>query len=301
MANELITGAGTRALVADAAVGDEIAQAGAGFGELVEHTGAAVAATQNLLNETGARTATALAETLVDVIAVQEKVYRDDGTLDTSVAHTRNLPLISFIDPVFYQWSSVRLQGRFYAQEFAATTDTHSYSSSGSSGYGNAGFGIVFGVGYMGAQSSSTTTDISSEVTRDSSFGQMRMNALLEPREDVTIPKPNQVIRGPRLTLIQGAIEDVIDGGTLVGRTMSMLIQYNRRNGDPIANKAISVETNGVSWSYASGPTAVTDGDGQVEITLRRDFLGEEPDVSPLEFIVSARIGLVQNSVGVTF
>ncbi|MDJ0807603.1 MAG: hypothetical protein QNJ78_12305 [Gammaproteobacteria bacterium] len=301
MANELITSAGTRALAADAAVGDEIAQAGAGFGELVEHTGAAVAATQNLLNETGSRTATALAETLVDVIAVQEKVYRDDGTLDTSVAHTRQLPLISFIDPVFYQWSSVRLQGRFYAQEFAATSDTHTYSSSSSFGYGNAGFGIVFGVGYMDARSSSTTTDINTEVTRDSSWGQMRMNALLEPREDVTIPKPNQVIRGPRLTLIQGAIEDDIDGGTLVGRSMSMLIQYNRRNGDPIANKAISVETNGVSWSFAGGPTAVTDADGQVEITLRRDFLGDEPDVSPGEFIVSARIGLVQNSVGVTF
>ncbi len=132
-------------------------------------------------------------------------------------------------------------------------------------------------------------------------FGQMRMNALLEPRQEVTIPKPNQVIRGPRLSLIQGSIEDVIDAGALVGRALSMLIQYDRCNGSPIAGKAISVETDGVAWTFANGPTAVTDGSEQVEIKLRRDFFGDEPDTNPADLIVSARIGVVQNSVGVTF
>jgi len=298
--NIMPRGAHSTALLADAAVGDEIATAGAGFGQLVERTGMAVAATQNLLNETGARTATALAQTLVDVVAVQEKVYRDDGTLDTSVAHTRQLPLISFIDPVFYKWSSVRLQGRFWANEFASETTSDTHSSSSSGGMANAGFGIILGAGYISNKSRSDSRESNIETTMDRSMGQMRMNSLLEPRDDVSIPKPNQVIRGPRLTLVQGALEDVIDGGTLTGRTLSILVQFNRRNGNPIAGKAVSIETDGVSWSYSDGPTAVTDADGQVEITLRRDFLGEEPDTSPQDFIVSARVGLVSNSTGVT-
>ena len=100
-----------RALAEDANVSDELRGAGIAFGTLVERTGAAVAATQLQLDTSSAATASALAATLVNVIAVREQVFRDDGTLDHVTNHVRPLPLISFIDPVFYQWTSVRLQG----------------------------------------------------------------------------------------------------------------------------------------------------------------------------------------------
>ncbi len=300
MANELMP-TGSRALANDAAIGDEIAQAGAGFGELVLRTGEAVAATQNQLNETGAQTASALATTVVDVIAVQEKVYRDDGTLDTSRSHVRQLPLITFIDPVFYQWSSVRLQGLFYASEFSASSTSDSYTHSDETGYGQAGIGLIFGLGYNQFNYSSDRIHRETTTDTDLSYGRVRMNALLEPRDDVGIPKPNQVIRGPRLTLIQGEILDVLDGADLTGRTMSLLIQYNRRNGSAIPGKAVSVETNGLPWSYADGPAAVTDANGQVEIQLRRDFIDEDAETTPADFIVTARVGLVSNSITVTF
>ena len=302
MANGLVPkGAGTRSLVANANVSDEIRRAGIGFGNLVERTGAAVAATQNQLNETGSRTATALATTLVDVIAVQERIFRDDGTLDTSVSHTRQLPLITLIDPVFYRWSSVRLQGLFSAREFASETSSDSSRTDTASGSGQAGFLFIFGAGANRSTTRTTSTEQTTTRTQDTSFGLMRMNALLEPRDDVTIPKPTQSIRGPRLSLIPGAITDVLDGADVTGRTMSLLIQYNRRNGTPIAGKAIAVDTDGVPWSFAGGPTAVTDADGRVEITLARQFVGEAPDTTPADFIVSARIGLVQNTITVTF
>ncbi len=100
-------------LAEDANVSDELRGAGIAFGTLVERTGAAVAATQLQLDTSSAATASALASTLVNVIAVRERVFRDDGTLDHVTNHVRPLPLISFIDPVFYQWTSVRLQGEF--------------------------------------------------------------------------------------------------------------------------------------------------------------------------------------------
>lgn len=281
-------------LAADANIADEIARAGMGFGALVERTGAAVAATQLRLDTSSAATASALASTLVNVIAVQEKVYRDDGTLDEVRTHVRPLPLISFINPVFYQWTSVRLQGMFYAKEFAASGSSTSTSTSSDSGYYGSGISMILGPGALTGSSSSTTTESTFEVATDVSFGRIRASALLEPRDDVSIPKPNQAVRGPRLALISGEIQDVTDG-----RTMSMLVQYNRRDGTPIAGKAISIETDGLPWSYVG--TGTTDATGRVEILLRRDFVDEDVDTSPSSFVISARIGLVQNSVTVTF
>ena len=281
-------------LAADANISDEIARSGMGFGALVERTGAAVAATQLRLDTSSAATASALASTLVNVIAVQEKVYRDDGTLDQVRTHVRPMPLISVINPVFYQWTSVRLQGMFYAREFAASGSSSDSSSSSSSGFYGSGISMILGPGALVAKSSSVTTETTFDQTSDVSFGRIRASALLEPRHDISIPKPNQAIRGPRLALISGAIEDIDQG-----RTMSMLVQYNRRDGTPIAGRVISIETEGLPWTYVGGGT--TNASGRVEILLRRDFLDEDVDTSPASFVISARIGLVQNSVTVTF
>lgn len=287
----------------NANVSDEIRTAGLGFGELMLRTGQAIAETQTRLDTTGAASATALATTLVDVVAVQEKVYDDQGNISDMHTYTRRLPLVNFIDPVFYQWDSVRVQAQFYGSEFAdashATSSYHSSSDSSSQG----GILVVLGGGgttfdYRGG---STTRDTTS--SRDISVGRMRTNALLKPRTDIGVPLPTQVVRGPRLTIIQGAITDVHSGtggsGPLTARTMSLLVQYNRRDGTPIPNKAISIETDGVAWSNVGAGT--TNATGQLEILLRREFLDEDADTTPRSFVVSARMGLVENSSTVTF
>lgn len=286
-------------LAADANIADEIATAGLGFGALVERTGAAVAATQLRLDTSSAVTATALARTLVDVIAVQERVLRDDGTIDEVVSHVRPLPLITFINPVFYQWTSVRLQGMFFAREFGASSEQSQAATQSDEGFFSAGLAMVLGPGAFTTGSSSQSSSITTETASDLSLGRIRSSALLEPRDDVAIPKPNQAIRGPRLSIIQGEIQDENEDGALVARSMSLLIQYNRRGGEPIPNKAISIETDGVPWSFVGD--AITGETGQVEIELRREFVGEDPDTAPATFVVSARVGLVQNSASVTF
>src|SRR5262245_14514217 len=220
---------GSSPLAADANISDEIATAGLGFGALVERTGASVAATQLRLDTSSAATATALARTLVNVIAVQERILRDDGTIDQVVAHVRPLPLISFINPVFYQWTSVRLQGMFFARELGASQEQSQSSFSSDQGLFGAGLAMFLGPGAFTSGSSSQSSTFTSETASDVSLGRIRSSALLEPRNDVAIPKPNQAIRGPRIAIIQGEIQDENDGGALVARTMSLLIQYNRR------------------------------------------------------------------------
>jgi hypothetical protein len=291
----------TTLAVKDANVTDEISRAGASFGDLILTTGKAVAETQRKLNETGANTATELANTLVEVIALQERVFDDQGNVIEGKSYVQHLPLVNFIDPVFYQWSQVRLQGLFYAGEFASASSTSSVSASGSANVG-INFLAVSG-GYTGK---SSTSQVNTDRDSDMSYGNIRMNALLEPRADIGVPKPTQIIQGPRLAIIHGAIADVKPAAVLTGRTMAVMIEYHKRDGSPLADKSISIEAPGMQWSYMvlNAPTETpqqTDADGKLEIQLRREFLDEDADTAPKDFVVSARIGILQNNSTVTF
>ena len=296
-------GAGSTALglTGTADVSGELKTAGMSFGKLVEFTGQAVADTQMKLNETGAAMASALATTQVDVIAVQESVYDDNGNLDQSKTFTRKLPLINFIDPVFYEWTAVRLQGQFYAREFVSSNESSMHVHSSSESFGNAGLGIIFGLGYYSTSWSDTKTQGDVDTSSDASFGHVRASALLQPKRDIGVPAPRQVMRGPSLSVLAGEIKDEISAGKLTGRTMSALVELRKQDGTAIQGKAISIETDGAAWSFTTAGEDTTDASGQVSITLRRDFLGDAPDTTPKDVVLSARLGLVTNSTTLTF
>jgi hypothetical protein len=297
-------GAGSSALALTGAadVSDELLRSGMSFGKLVETTGQAVADTQLKLNETGAAMASTLATTLVDVIAVQETIYDDEGNIDSAQTFTRKLPLINFIDPVFYEWSAVRLQGQFSASELVSSQENKTTSGSSSFGFGGVGisFGII-GVGGIGTSSSTTTTTSDIDQSFDRSFGHVRASALLEPKRDIGVPAPRQVVRGPSLNVIAGEIVDVLTAGALTARTMSALLELRRQDGSPITGKSISIETDGAPWAFTTPGAETTDASGQVAITLRRDFVGATPDTTPKDVVLSARLGLVSNSATLTF
>lgn len=304
MATSLVPiGAGTTALalpgVAD--VSDELRRAGMSFGKLVEFTGQAVADTQMKLNQTGAAMASVLATTQVDVIAVQESVYDDEGNLEESKTYTRKLPLINFIDPVFYEWTAVRLQGQFWAGELVTSRESTTASSASSDRSGNAGLFIWLGAGSTSHSFSSRKTSSDVDTSADRSYGHVRASALLQPKRDIGVPAPRQVVRGPSLNVIAGEIVDITASGTLVARTMSALLELRKQDGTPISGKAISIETEGAPWSFSTPGAETTDAAGQVAITLRREFVGEEPDTSPVDVVLSARLGLVSNSTTLTF
>lgn len=282
-----------RNLAAEADVTNEVKQTG--FAELLKTTGQAVAKTQDALTDTAVRTTSALASTLVDVIAVQEKQYDNQGRLVNTESHTSKLPLLSLIDPVFYQWSSVRLQGQMYAKEFNTSADSSFSSSSSSDGYGQAGIGFIFGVGKNTHQYRSYSQTTSIEDQTDVSWGRMRMSALLEPRDDVSIPKANHAIRGPHISIIPGEIQAPDE----VTRSISVMMQLNRRDGTAIPDKRLAIETSGIPWVFVGASGTVTDNDGRVEILLTRTLL--EGDTDPIEITVSARLGLVRETHVVKF
>jgi hypothetical protein len=306
--NEL-TGLGDVALDANLSTNaaQSLSDAGASFGELLLGVGNALAATQAKLTETSAATATALAATLVDVIAVQETIFRDDGSIAPSPPPiTQKLPLINFVDPVFYEYPQVRVQGRFVISDIA-TESTSSASSSSSKSGGGLSFSFLPFIGSASGSSRSTSQNSSRTVNTDraSAFGQMRMYAQISPRSDVGVPKPRQIVSGPSLNIIEGEIKNLPpeQDGTKV-RTMSVLIQLLSQAAAPISGKHISIDTDGAPWEFDGADT--TNAAGNVTIKLRRTFpapqQGAQPvDDSPKAVIVTARLGLVSNDTTVTF
>jgi hypothetical protein len=286
--------------MANTDVSGQLATAGLAFGDLVKLTGQAVADTQQTLNKTAADSTSTLAQTLVDVVAVQEVDYDDNGNITGAKSFTQNLPLIDYVDPVLYQWSQVRLQGKFMASQFATTSSSDSSNLSTSDDSGQAGLFIVLGGGYTSVQLDESSTHVDTNFRMESSVGLMRMNAILEPRHDIGVPKPRQAVVGPRIAIEAGPIANVGPNNAPTSRTMEVVLTYTKADDTPIAGKTLSIETPGVGWSYKSGVDQ-TDGSGQVTIVMERAFIGDTPDYTPIDVVVSARKGLVGDSATMTF
>jgi len=296
----------TLALPGSADVNDATKQAGLAFGKLIETTGLAVADSQRQLNDVGAASTTALAAQLVDVIAAQVNAFDDDGNLDATGSETitQKLPLINFIDPVFYEWAQVRLQGLFFASEFDASTETSTSSVSTTASASNSGIGFLLGAGKnsftFGVRGSSSDVD----TTVESSFGHIRASALLQPKTDIGVPKPRQLIDAPSLAVIVGPdVDDVTEPGV---RRKKATIQCNKRDGSPQeAGKALplSIEVSGALWAFDPTTPAddrKTEAGGGVRILLKRVLPvpagTTEPDKTPADVTVVARLGIVSTT-----
>jgi hypothetical protein len=301
-------GLGTGVLAFNTNLGNDLTAAGSDFGRLIQGVGAAVAATSVTLAQTSAATASSLAKTLVDVIAVQATNFDDDGVATASTSFVRTLPLIDFIDPAFYQWTQVRLQGQFFVSELASANTSTSNTFSSSDNSGQHGLFVFLGGGQTGTGFQTSDTSVSSQSDTAIAVGRARMFAQLNPRTDTGVPRPTKVTQGPTLQIVEGDIANTPPTGSpLVTRTMSLLLILTAFDGTPIANKAISIETDGVPWEFATAGTTTTDASGQLAIRLRRDFLpvpagappGTTQDISAIEVVVTARLGLVNTSTTV--
>lgn len=290
-----------------------LAEVGSDFGLLLLGIGNAVAATQQKLTENSADTTTKLANTLVDVIAVQQTGYDDNGNIRAALPIKEKMPVITYVSPVYYEFPQVRVQGRFVVSEFAAAGT--SQSSSSSSGFG-VGVGMslqkkAFSIGASGGfSSSSQSTSVSTQFDQATAVGQMRMFARLAPREDVGIPKPLRVIVGPSITILAADLQNGTDPDGTPFRSLSVLLQLRDRSGKPIPGKALSIDTEGIPWTFVPATEKVTGPKdtptaGNLEILLKRSFPEPPPDAPPVDttpksVVISAVLGAVSNRTTVT-
>jgi hypothetical protein len=307
--------------------------AGMALGDLVRQVGMAVAETQRRLNENCAETANTLATTMVDVVAVRHTQYNNDGSYRAGGNINSRMPLINYVELVNYEVSDLRLQGQFYASEIksASTTSTDNtrYASSTSvhlggwfqqpgvaNGVNAAATAAQTGSGTGYASQSHVGTMTGSASSSEYQAGQVRMNAELTPRDDLGVPKPRHVVRGPSLLLLPRGINTfpatVTEQAPLQWRSCVVRVSYLRRPtegqqvGTGIKDASFVVETSGLEWNFCQEDGTVdetpastkTNAAGDLFFVVRRTFRPGD-DTAPRAFTLTARIGLVNASVAV--
>lgn len=294
-------------------VTDQLEKGGPAFGSFVKSIGLAVAEAQQKLDENLVKTAKALSETQIDVIAVFEQQINDEtGEMDKGTPHVQKLPLVNYLMPTAYQWSRVHLESDMDVSEFSAANGVNirsksQHSSAGVSGsYGLFGGGIR---GHFGYGQSSSETGVGTESAVSSSAGKMRMEATLEPRGDIRLPEPFITQKGPRLKVTVDSvtpIEESVAGANgapatkrRVGTKATLTATLEKSQGGPHAGKSLEIGVSAPTVTYQmEGDDEKTDSDGKMTITLERKGAAYV-EGEPLQAVVRIWFGLVVQTVPV--
>lgn len=284
----------------------ELDKAGPAFGSFVKSIGLAVAEAQAELDKTLVTTAKALSETQIDVIAVFEQQLNDeDGTMTKGVPHVQKLPLVNYLMPTAYNWSRVYLESDMKVSQFSAASGFNIQSRSQSFNAGVTGSYGMFGGGISGSvnygQASSSANGETSYAT-DSAAGSMHMEATLEPRGDIQLPKPFITQKGPGLKVLVQSVEAIMDTpaegqpAKRIGTKIVLAADLTKSTGGPLKGKTLEFSVSQPSVTYAMTNGGKTDDNGHLEVTLERKGAAFK-DGTPLEATARLWFGLVSNSV----
>lgn len=309
-AGTMVPRAAVQASPAD--ITDEIDKGGPAFGAFVKAVGLGVAEAQSKLDATLVETAKALSETQIDVIAVFEQEIDDNGQMTTGKIHKEKLPLVNYIMPTAYQWSRVYLSADMNMSEINATNGFNIQGSSTSFTAGvSGGYGLMQG-GWSAKGDTRFTTGgyqmgSESSTSEDKATGQLHMEATLEPRDDIQLPRPFVLQKGPRLKITAGSRQDIPGTGTPVppattvdpiGRTVTLTLELRDKTNRPLENKQLEYRISQPLLNYTTTPTnGTTDSNGQLKLELRREGAAFDKTKPPEPVTVTAWLGLVNQQV----
>jgi hypothetical protein len=289
----------------ESAVTDELSGGGVAFGEFVKSVGLAVAAAQAELDKTLVATAKALSETSINTVAVfEQQIKDDDGTMDKGVVHIQSLPLTNYLMPTAYQWSRVYLEADMNVQEFNSRSGFNIQQKATTADARISGQANMFGgsvSGTAGMSYSNRSTNVDAAFGQDVAAGKLHMEATLEPRPDVQLPRPFVLQKGPRMQLLVGAKVPIHEGNDptkpVIGQKVSLSCVLQKTDGSPMeADKPLAVNISESSLNYTS--SGKTDAQGKMNIEITRSGASYDP-ANPVRAIVRVSFGLVSQSVGI--
>lgn len=289
---------------------DEVKDIGPAFGNFVESVGMAVAKAQAELDKTLRETAKMLSEQTIDVIAVWEQQLSDStGEMEQGFAKKEKMPLINYIMPTAYQWSRVYLEADMKVSEFNADhgfniqQKSHNFNANARASYGL--FGGFSAGGGMSYGYNSSDTNVHSSASIDTAAGNVRMEATLEPRGDIQVPRPYVVQKGPRLKVyiqdvkpIETADPNDANKKIITGREATLKVELRKANGDPNTNKNIEFRVDQPLVTFSTPNGTKTNPDGEVTLILKREGAAFDP-AKPMPVAVRVWFGLVSELVGV--
>ncbi|MCC6612865.1 MAG: hypothetical protein IT320_05255 [Anaerolineae bacterium] len=314
LTDSALASANVSALAATADTGesditDELERGGPAFGSFVKSVGLAVAEAQRELDKTLVETAKVLSDTQIDVIAIFEQVINDDdGTMAQGNIIKQKLPLINYLMPTAYQWSRVYLEADMSVSEFNSANGFNIQKTKLGI---DASAGFEFGLGGIGVSGSNSNsfdyskTGTSSATSIDKAAGSMHMEATLEPRSDIELPRPFVLQKGPKLRLSIVASGDITQPGSdgtpiVVGRKVTVSAELTKTDGSPQTGKSlqVSVDRNDLTFTLVSQQT---DSSGMLSIDIERRA-GEafDPATPRAAAVVRVSFGLVNQTLGIS-
>lgn len=280
---------------------DELERGGPAFGKFLKSVGLAVAETQAALDQTLVQTAKALSETKIEVAAVFEQEINDDGTMGTGTIHKQELPLISYLMPTAYAFSQVYLTADMEVSEFNTANGLNIKKSHvGAKLDAEARYGMLKGFSGEAKLSAEASHDSSNELkssSEDKAVGKLHMEATLEPRTDIQLPRPFVVQKGPRLRLLVTGREELDAGGKattdpklVVSRKVTLKAVLVAKDGKPLVGTLDVNCDGGFPFETSSATTDATN--GELTITVRRTGLTPE-NAAPVNTVVRASMNMV--------
>lgn len=285
---------------------DELEKGGPAFGSFVKAVGLAVADAQAKLDETLVTTAKALSDTQIDVIAVFEQEINDDGEMSTGTVHKQKLPLVNYLMPTAYKWSRVYLQSDMRVKEFNGANGFNIQGKSSSFTAGaQASYGLFGGFSVGGSTRFSTNSyqyGGETSFAQDEAAGDLHMEATLEPRDDIQLPRPFVLQKGPRLKVTAGARTDIMDSASPpqpIGRQITLTAELKNKSNNALPNKQLEFRISQPLLNYTLTNNGVTDANGKVDITIKREGGAFDKNKPPEPVLVNVWLGLVNEQVAI--
>lgn len=292
-------------------VTDEIAKGGPAFGAFLLKVGEAVAESQKKLDETLVTTAKALSETTIDVIAVFEQQLKDsDGQMDKGNIQIQKLPLVNYLMPTAYNFSRVYLQADMKVSEFNGANgfnikgSSNTFSASAKASYGLiGGFGASGGMSF-GHASYQNAGEVS--VSQDSAVGSIHMEATLEPRTNIELPRPFILQKGPKVQVRIDSSADLMGtapsgGGAApkIGRQLVIKATLRKTDGTPHSAQQLQVSISDPQFNRDA--VAATDANGETSITIKNEWgTGATSEPARKQATVSVSFGLASQTIGIS-
>jgi hypothetical protein len=290
---------------------DELERGGPAFGSFVKSVGLAVAEAQKELDKTLVATAKELSETKIDVIAIFEQVINDeDGTMADGNVIMQKLPLINYLMPTAYQWSRVYLEADMSVSEFNSANGFNIQQTKFSTSMNaNANFGLSgFGVGASSQTNFGfSNTNVSTAAEVDKAAGSLHMEATLEPRADIELPRPFVLQKGPKLNLSIKSSADLTQPDPndstktiAIGRKVTIEATLTKTDGAVHSGRTLQVSVDRNDLTFVAA-TLVTDANGKLTIDIeRRAGAAWDPATPRTPAVVRVSFGLVTETLGLS-
>lgn len=294
-------------LAGEADVTDDLGGLAPTFGNVLNSIGVGVATSQEALDQGLVETAKALSDTKIDLVTQVIQELDEDGLpiapTDDSNLVTQSVSVINFINPQAHQWKHVALSMDLSVGAMDNETGMQFNSKQTTSRVSTTGLFWGF-VGWFEHSQTSRETSVERSTDHEAAWarGQVRMDALLTPRNTGKFPIPAEVSIGPQIAVGQGGVQEANELGVIT-RSQDLVITVRKKDGDANPNQTLMITSNTYGIELlpnADGPSSnVTDSNGIVNVRIKRRI----PSAifgRPIKGLVTIELGAIKKEVPIS-